>query len=81
MKHQLLMFCNAGKLEELKENQCAAPISENNEHTQGFAGWALPASLRARWEAALQGGEGFQLLFQVRVLLSHGKAWNYFHWA
>lgn len=45
MKHQLLMFCNAGKLEELKENQYAAPIPENNEHTQGLqAELSLPPS-------------------------------------
>lgn len=37
------MFCDAGKLEELKENQCAAPIPENNEHTQGFASRAFPS--------------------------------------
>lgn len=31
------MFCNAGKLENLEDNQYAASIPENNEHTQGFA--------------------------------------------
>lgn len=30
MEHQLLMFCIAIKLEELKENQYAAPIPEND---------------------------------------------------
>lgn len=37
------MLCNAGKLEELKENRCAAPVPENNEHTQGSASQALPS--------------------------------------
>ena len=65
MKHQLLMFCIARKLEELKENLYAAPIPENDEHTQGSSKiWAslqaepspaLPAPLGACGEAVLTG--------------------------
>lgn len=68
MKHQLLMLCNAGKLEELKENQYAAPIPENNEHTQGSASPAF--SSFACFPESVLGGRadrviwGFQLLFK-----------------
>lgn len=60
MKHQLLMLCNAGRLEELKENRCAAPVPENNEHTQGSASRALPSfacfpESVLGWEAVLTG--------------------------
>lgn len=64
------MFCDAGKLEELKENQCAALIPENNEYTQGFASQAFPSF--ACFPGSVLGGSadrvmwGFQLLFQVK---------------
>lgn len=60
MKHQLLMLCNAGKLEELKENQYAAPIPENNEHTQGSASRAFPSF--ACLPESMLGGSGDRVM-------------------
>ena len=56
MKHQLLMFCIASKLEELEENWYAAPIPENDEHTQG--GSKIWASLEAEPSPALSPPRG-----------------------
>lgn len=75
VKRQLLMFCIARKLEELKENWYAAAVAENDEHTQGSSKlWAslqaepspaLPAPLGACGEAVLTGRcEGFSFLFK-----------------
>lgn len=64
MKHQLLIFCIAIKLEEIKENRYAASIPENDEHIQSSSDiWdslqaqlsaALTASLGACGEAVLK---------------------------
>lgn len=51
MKHLLLMFCIARKLEELRENRYGAPVPESDEHTQGSC--KICCRLQAEPSAAL----------------------------